>query len=155
MKKGFTLIELLVVVAMLVILIGAISMAATKAQERARIVKATADVKEMTKAILAYENYKVNGDHRIPTLNDEPANESSLAFILGKGPSADGGQQIPVLYSGSLSTDGTIRDPWGTPYRVKVVEMTQEDTESVVASQNFQTGFFLPNFYRLKEEERP
>jgi prepilin-type N-terminal cleavage/methylation domain-containing protein len=155
MKKGFTLIELMVVISMIAVLIGAVASSTTNARARARIVKATADVKEITNAILAYENYSVGGQHRIPERSDENASESSLGFILGKGPSADGGTPVPVLYNASLSPDGTIRDPWNTPYRIRIVEVSQDDVDSVVGKSSFRTGFALPNFYRLKEEERP
>ena len=59
MKRGFTLIELLVVIAMLAILIGAIGTSVNQARRRAQIAKATQDVKEMTNAILAFENIAV------------------------------------------------------------------------------------------------
>ena len=55
MRKGFTLIELLVVVAMIMILIGTLVVSVEQARTRARIAKATQEAKELTNAILAYE----------------------------------------------------------------------------------------------------
>ena len=57
MKRGFTLVELLVVIAMLMLLVGAVTSSVTRAQKRAKIVQATAEAQEITNAILAYENY--------------------------------------------------------------------------------------------------
>lgn len=154
MRRGFTLVELLVVVGMIAVIMGAITTSISGARARARVVKATADVKEMTNAILAYENYSVGGEHRIPTM-DEDANDKKLAFILGKGPAADNGEPVPVLYNAAIAADGMIRDPWGTPYRVKIEETTQDEVESDVGNSTFLTGYALPNFNRLKEGERP
>ena len=54
--RGFTLVELLVVIGMIAILIAALTTSMAAAQERARIQKATSDVKVISQAILAYEN---------------------------------------------------------------------------------------------------
>ena len=57
MKKAFTLIELLVVVAMIAIILGALTTSVSSARKRAQIQKATAEVKIISQAILAYENW--------------------------------------------------------------------------------------------------
>ena len=153
MKKGFTLVELLVVVAMIAMLIGAVGSSVTSARERARVMKATAEVKEMTNAILAYENYAKSGIGYGLEEKDEDATISSVDFILGKGPASDSGEKIPVLYNGSVGADGVIRDPWGSAYRVKIKEGTVPSVSST-ASGNMHTGYMLPNFYRLSIGER-
>ena len=56
MKRGFTLIELLVVIGMLVVLMGAVTTSVGQSRRRTQISKATQDVKEITNAILAYQN---------------------------------------------------------------------------------------------------
>ena len=57
MKKGFTLIELLVVIGMIAILTAAASSSVMKARTRSQLARAETEAREMTNAILAYENY--------------------------------------------------------------------------------------------------
>ena len=49
-KRGFTLVELLVVIAMIAMLIAAMTTSLSAAQQRARIQKATSDVKVISLA---------------------------------------------------------------------------------------------------------
>ena len=159
-RKGFTLVELLVVVGMIAVLMGAMTSAVQSARERARVQKATSDVKVISQAILAYEIW--NGDE-LPTMGSRgrgasgvDATSSTLGFLLGhgsakgtaggKGESASG-QQLPVLLMGQLQGNGVLRDPWGTPYKVTIAESTAAiQLETVTGS--LWAGFFLPNFYR-------
>ena len=53
-KNGFTLVELLVVVGMLALLLAAMTTSVTAARHRARVQKATSDVKVISQTILAY-----------------------------------------------------------------------------------------------------
>ena len=152
MKKAFTLIELMVVIAMLAILMGAASVSVSSAREKARVMKATAEVKEMTNAILAYENYARGGKFELDTMDGE-ANVGSVGFILGKGSGSDFDDKIPVLYNGTVGSDGVLRDPWGTPYKVKIVEGTVPSVAATAAS-SMATGYMRPNFYMLSMGER-
>lgn len=147
-KKGFTLVELLVVVGMLAVLMGSMTFSVNSARDKARVQKATTEVKIITQAILAYENYaRADGDD-LPTLSDVEANSSSLGFLLGDGTTATG-EKIPVLLQASLRNGTTMLDPWGTPYRVKISATALPRP----GSGDLQTGFFLPNLYRLSEDE--
>ena len=152
MKRAFTLVELLVVIAMIAILTGAVGTSVSSARARARVMKATAEVKEMTNAILAYENYARGGNYELEAM-DQDASISSVGFILGKGDTADSGGKIPGLYNGAVDADGAIHDPWGTPYRVKIKEGSVRSISSTAAS-SMSTGYMLPNFYMLSMEER-
>ncbi|MBQ4385280.1 MAG: type II secretion system protein [Kiritimatiellae bacterium] len=152
MKRAFTLVELLVVIGMIALLTGAIGTSVSSARARARIVKATAEVKEMTNAILAYENYARGGEYGLEAMENREATIDSVGFIMGRGETGDTGK-IPVLYNGSASADGSLRDPWGNPYRVTIRE-GQVPSVSSTAASNMQTGYYLPNFYRLSIEER-
>lgn len=152
MKKAFTLVELLVVIAMIAILTGAVGTSVSGARARAREMKATAEVKEMTNAILAYENYARAGGYGLETM-DADATISTVGFILGKGETSDSGEKIPVLYNGAVGADGTLRDPWGKAYRVRIVEGTVPSVSSSSAS-SMATGYMMPNFYRLSIGER-
>ena len=153
-KRGFTLIELLVVVAMIALIMGALSTAVSGANERAKVQKALSEVKVISQAILAYENYDQGGDkHELPTMNDRDADKGSIGFILGDGGQAKSGGNIPVLLMASLTSGGKMLDPWGTPYRVTIKEHALQ-VKPGAASGSLQTGFFMPNWYRVGRGER-
>ena len=154
MKKGFTLIELLVVIAMIAVLTGAAGSAVMKARTRSQIARATAEVREITNAILAYENY--DKDHSLAkyvTGTDEDswkdADGKNLEFILG---GKDEGKTVPVLYNGAL-TGGVLKDPWGNVYKFKIVgaDGASEDKDDV--GKSLRTFMYLPNLNRLTPEE--
>ena len=142
MKRGFTLVELLVVVAMIAVLGGALTTSISQSRKRAQIAKATQDAKEITNAILAYQNYAPNRSL---------ATKANLAMILGGGKTAEGGGQIPVLYNAQLKGD-EVRDPWGRPYEFMIRKVTEQDDGG--QKLNYVTAPSLPNFYRLTDEER-
>ena len=151
MKRAFTLIELLVVMGMLAVLTGAIGSSVNQARRRAMISKATQDVKEMTNAILAYENIAVGRTlAEEATGNWKPATESSLAIILGGAKTASG-EPSPVLYNAQI-TGGRILDPWGTPYEFIIKKVNPPGQTG--DGQAFVTAPLLPNFNRLSDEER-
>lgn len=153
-KRGFTLIELLVVVAMLAILMGSVGASVSGAQERAREQKATADVKVISQAILSYENYeRGNENFELPTMEDEEATADNLRFLLGEGEQAKSGGKIPVLLAAALQGGKSLVDPWGKPYRIRIRE-TNVQPKFKTATGTMQTGFYLPNFYRISETER-
>ena len=152
-KAGFTLIELLVVVAMIALIIGAVSMSVTQAQERARVQKALSEVKIVSQAILAYENYARGGQFQLEPMERRDADAGSIGFLLGQGANADSGGKIPALLMASLESGGKMKDPWGTPYKVTIRESGANVTMGV-GSGTFQTGYYLPNYYRLSEGER-
>ena len=151
MRRAFTLIELLVVMGMLAVLIGAIGSSVSQARRRAMISKATQDVKEMTNAILAFENIAVNRSlSEEATGSWQPATESSLQIILGGAKTASG-DPSPVLYNAQL-TGGQILDPWGKPYEFIIKKVSPPG--QMGDGQSFVTAPILPNFNRLSDEER-
>lgn len=149
-KRGFTLVELLVVICMIGLLLGAITTSVGAAQKRARVQKATSDVKVITQAILSYENFR-QGD--LQQMNRVPADSSSLGFLLGKGETSDSSTEIPALLQTALSGGGKILDPWGHPYLVTIRKVSKSVSIST-ASGNMQMKYSMPNFYRLGPEER-
>lgn len=146
-RQGFTLIELLVVVSMIAIILGAMTVSVSSARERACIQRATSEVKVISQAILAYENWSRSGE--LETMNRRDADKGSLGFLLGTEQAQTGGK-IPVLLMAQLRNGGKMLDPWGIPYKVTIKE------GSVSAAQQIQlrTGYHLPNFHRLGPGER-
>lgn len=148
-NRGFTLVELIVVIAMIAIFMASVGTAVGKTRERARIEKARSEVKVVSQAILAWENYSRGGRHELREMNDEEADSSSLAFLLGQGESATSGD-IPALILAPLSAGGKMRDPWNRPYLLRIKEGKIDRPENL----DLGTCYYLPNLYRLSEEER-
>ena len=155
MKKHFTLIELLVVIAMIAILTAAASSAVMQARKRSLISRAEAEVREMTNAILAYENYNAKKPlENFATSGGDSwpeAKRSDLGFILGEETDAEG-NKIPVLFNASVS-GSYIVDPWGTPYQYKIVKTGKivDDSKDKVG-KDLKTFVYLPNLYWHKAE---
>ena len=149
-KRGFTLVELLVVVGMIAVIMGALTTSVQSARYRARVQKATSEVEIVTQAVLAYENFR----GELPTMTEADCNRGTLGFLLGDGGSAEQGGQIPVLLQASLSGGSdSMMDPWGTPYKITIREgSTSLKLKTVTGAM--QTGYYLPNFYRISEGER-
>ncbi len=154
MKRGFTLLELLTVIAMLTVLTGALSSAVRAARQRAFVTRTEMEVREITNAILAYENFDANHSLKDYAVNDEDATEKNLAFILGEGGRSASGEKVPVLYNGAVSADGKLRDAWGTPFKVSIQPVQEEPVLDDVGNRGMRTVLYFPNFYRLDESER-
>ena len=152
MRRGFTLVELLVVVGMIAILMGAMGSGIANARKRAMVARATQEAREMTNAILAYENYAPGHTlEKVATGGWQPASEGSLGMILGNA-EVEGTGTLPILYNAHISSGGTINDPWGRPYRF-IIKRNSGVIQQKSAS-GFVTAPSLPNFYRLSDEER-
>ena len=142
--SGFTLVELLVVIAMLMLLAGAITSSVSSAQKRAKIAQATAEAQQMTNAILAYQHF--GEDYTLPAYeNGTPADEGSLAFILG-GKTGPNGETIPVLFNASVK-GGKILDPWGHQYIVTIKKGANINPPPN-SSDNLKSYVAFPNFNR-------
>lgn len=153
MKKGFTLIELLVVIGMIAILTAAASSSVMKARKRSQLARAETEVREMTNAILAYENYDKDRslDKRLTGGNWVDATKNELGFILGEEQDEEG-NKLPVLFNAAV-TGSDIRDPWGTTYQfmiAKTSEAVDDGGDNVGADLN--TFMYLPNLYWHRAE---
>ena len=150
MKKGFTLIELLVVIGMIAILTGAVSSSVSQARKRSQISRAETETREMTNAILAYENYDKNHSlsKYVTSESGTDADKRSLGFILGEGTDA-AGNRMPVLFNASTTgSRGEILDPWGKPYKfmiLKAGEAVKSSGDKV--GTGLETFLYVPNRY--------
>jgi hypothetical protein len=57
------------------------------------------------------------------------------------------------LLQAALDGGGVMRDPWGTPYKF-VIKDGGAPVKVESSSGTLKTGYMLPNFFRLSEEER-
>lgn len=156
MKKAFTLIELMVVVAMIAIIAGAMTTSVQQARRRAGIAKAKQEAKELTNAILAFEQYAPG--HSLDTVATgggwKECTEGALSMVLG-GATGDNGETVPVLYNAAL-TGGRMLDPWRHPYEFmieKTGSLNGGGGEEAKGTQ-FIAAPHLPNFFRLADKER-
>ncbi len=154
MKKGFTLIELLVVIGMIAVLTAATSSSVMKARRRSQISRAETETREMTNAILAYENW--DDTHSLKNYQTssswKDASEDAMQFILGGVQNRQG--NVPVLYNAAV-TGGSIRDPWGTPYQYMIAQSGEASESSAdKVGSSLSTYMLLPNLWRLKSSER-
>ena len=155
-KCGFTIIELITVIAMILLLMGAITTSVSGARKRSKVQQAITEAQQLTDAILAYDNF-APGEKTSP-LRDEAtgegwkeANEANLAFVLGKKAMPNGKGTVPVLFNGAV-TGGRICDPWGRVYRYRIMsEIIEEDDNHKWDRGN--SAFALPNINRIPAGE--
>jgi type II secretion system protein G len=134
-QKGFTLLELLVVIAIVVVLAGLLFPAVQSVLERAKKVQAKNDLTQIATAVNAfyteYGRYPTTvtgadaayGPGANPTdavfkelraLSGSSINTRLVVFI---SPPEDTTQASP---KGKIGSDGQFRDPWATPYSIKI-----------------------------------
>ena len=156
-KRGFTLVELITVIAMLILLMGAVTSAVSGARRRAKIQQAISEVQELTNAILAFENFidprkkdsplrgKVTGDDWVE------ASKEKMKFVLGeeKNPNGQDGN-VPVLFNGAVRGE-KILDPWGNAYRfrIKAPDMDADDQAGNASG----SAVAIPNINRIPADE--
>lgn len=151
--RGFTLVELLVALGMIALLSAAMTVAVSRAQLRAKVSKATQEIREMTNAILAFEQY-ARGRTLANHVNGGwvECSEGNMRMILG-GETGENGEQVPVLYNAAI-TGGVLRDPWGTPYQYTIQNTSGESAPQEGGGSEYITAPALPNFFRLTIDER-
>lgn len=109
--NAFTLVEMLVVTGMLTILMGVAFSGLGQARAQARVAKANTEIRELVNAILSYE--AENEELDIASAPKD-ATASNIGKLLGGG--------TDKVYLNAPVVNGAFRDPWGTPYRYRVVE---------------------------------
>ena len=156
-NNGFTIIELMAVIAMILILMGAVTASVTRARQRAKIQQAITEAQQLTDAILAYENFvdkKGNSplEDKATGQSWQEATEGELKFVLGNDKMPNGQEgNVPVLYNGSV-TGGSIRDPWGNPYRYRILSASVNPDDDHDGSQG-EAAFAFPNINRIPADE--
>ena len=157
-KNGFTIVELITVIAILVLLIGAVTASVAGAQRRAKSNQAITEAQQLTDAIAAYENYSRPGqdsplEKKATGMTWKEAREGDLAFVLGneKNPNGQEGN-IPVLFEGAV-VGGSIRDPWGNPYRYRIQSSKVDMNEDVGGGDMGTTASAIPNINRIPVDE--
>lgn len=141
LREAFTLIEMLVVVAMLGLMMGSAASGISQAKRQAKVTRAHAEMRELVNAWLAYE--QAYDDWPVPSGAEGEegiaATESNLKELIGQG--GDG-----MVYLNAPMTDGSdgraFRDPWGTPYRYRIVEIATSDSQD---DNKFEASIAFPN----------
>ena len=156
-RSGFTIIELITVISILLLLMGAITTSVTGARRRAKINQAIAEAQQLTDAILGYENFARPGrpsplENKATGESWKTATEGDMSFVLGneKNPSGQDGN-VPVLFNGAV-TGGSIRDPWGNPYRYRILSASVNPEADHDGSQG-EAAFAFPNINRIPADE--
>ena len=155
-KRGFTMIELLAVICMILLLMGAFTASVTRARQRAKIQQAITEAQQLTDAILGYENFARPGspsplENKATGQSWKVASEGEMGFVLGKDKNPDGSEFLPVLFNGAVS-GGSIRDPWGNPYRYRILSASVNPDDDHDGDQG-EAAFAFPNINRIPADE--
>jgi len=131
-STAFTLIEMMVVLGMLGILMGVAFSGIGQAKNQARVAKANAEVRELVNAWLSYE--AAYDDWPVSVTGDDlEATSANLKELVG-------GNDDKVVYLNAQLVNGAFRDPWGTPYRFRVLSTANTGT-----SESFGGTVTFPN----------
>ncbi len=137
-SRAFTLIEMIVVIGMLAILMGVAFSGIGQARAAARVAKANVELREMVNAWLSYEAayddwpVTVDGSELIATAEN-------LKELLGKN-------QDNTVYLNASMVNGAFLDPWGTPYKFRLVNKKNQSTSS--DTETFPATVTFPNRHR-------
>ena len=157
-KRAFTIVELITVVAILLLLMGAVTAAVSGARRKAKNQQAITEAQQLTDASAAYENYARPGsesplESKATGRNWQVAEEGKMAFVLGKESMPNGQDgNVPVLYNGAVS-GGSIRDPWGHPYRYRIFSASVKSEDDEHAGNQGDAAFAFPNINRIPADE--
>ena len=133
---GFTLVEMLVVVGMLGVLMAVSFSGVGQARKQAKIAKANSETRELINAWLAYE--AAHDDWPVEITGDEIiADQGALGELLGEN-------EEQAVYLNANLTGGVFLDPWGNPYRLRLLYETQQNPKT----DEFPASVTFPNRHR-------
>ena len=136
-SRAFTLVEMLVVIGMLSILMGSAFSGIGQARNQARIARANAEVRELINAWLSYE--AAYDDWPVSVSGDAiEATAGNLKELLGEN-------DEKTVYLNAQMVNGAFRDPWGEPYRFRLLTETSQNKESEI----FGASVTFPNRQRV------
>ncbi len=139
-SRAFTLMEMLVVIGMLAVLMGSAVSGLGQARKQARVAKANAEVRELLNAWLSYE--AAYDDWPVAVSGDNiDAMEGAIKELLGDN-------ETRTVYLNAPIINGAFRDPWGTPYRFRILERT----DTAGAREEFAAAITFPNRNRPVRE---
>ena len=133
-STAFTLIEMMVVLGMLGILMGVAFSGIGQARNQARVAKANAEVRELVNAWLSYE--AAYDDWPVTIEGDDlDASSSNLKELLGDN-------DDKKVYLNAQLANGNFCDPWGTPYRFRVLKIASSQNAT---EESFGATITFPN----------
>ncbi len=136
-SNAFTLVEMLIVIGMLSILMGAAFTGIGQARNQARITKANAEVRELINAWLSYEAAYDDWPVEVSGTDIE-ATAGNIKELLGEN-------DEKVVYLNAQLKSGAFRDPWGTPYKFRLLTQTGQEPKR----EEFGAAVTFPNRQRL------
>ncbi|MDD2598251.1 MAG: prepilin-type N-terminal cleavage/methylation domain-containing protein [Kiritimatiellae bacterium] len=136
-SNAFTLVEMLVVLGMISILMGVTFTGIGRARTAARVAKANSEVRSLMNAWLSYEaSYD---DWPVAVQGDVvEATEGNISELLGKNDSKTVFLNVQLI-------NGAFRDPWGTPYRFRLLSDSGGDNKT---TDYFGSAVTFPNRMR-------
>jgi len=122
---------------MLGILMGVAVSGVGQARSRAKVAKANAEVRELINAWLSYEAAFDDWPVQVKG-TDIDATDSNMKELLGQN-------QSKTVFLNAQMVNGAFRDPWGTPYRFRILSEARQNE----ASEDFGAAITFPNRHRF------
>lgn len=141
-SNAFTLVEMLVVLGMISILMSVTFTGIGRARTSARIAKANSEVRSLMNAWLSYEASYDDWPVAVQGETIE-ATEGNIAELLGKNESK-------TVFLNAQMSNGAFRDPWGTPYRFRLLSDTGGENKT---TDYFGSAITFPNRMRAVVDE--
>ena len=140
-SHAFTLVEMLVVLGMISILMGVTFTGIGSARSQAKIVKANAEVRTLMNAWLAYESSFDEVPAEFKGGEEEVlATKENIGELLGLPPGS--GKDV---FLNVQMLNGAFRDPWGNPYKFRLLSKVEEDS---ALTDYFDAAVTFPNRHR-------